>query len=150
MRDNTVGTMTSLELWHRVHEHVRAYDMEQVASYYAEDAVLEFPFAPPGMPSRLEGREAIRAALVRAGEASRAAGRRIVGYSSVRTHETTDPAVVIVEFDLDGEVASTGQTYRLSYIQVVRARDGQLVSFRDYLNPLAMTRLPLATADGGV
>jgi ketosteroid isomerase-like protein len=73
MRDNTVGTMTSLELWHRVHEHVRAYDMEQVASYYAEDAVLEFPFAPPGMPSRLEGREAIRAALVRAGEASRAA-----------------------------------------------------------------------------
>jgi uncharacterized protein len=113
MRDKTPRTVTPLDLWHRVHEHVRAYDMERVASCYADDAVLEFPFAPRGMPRRLEGREAIRAALVRAREASRAAGRRIVGYSAVRPHNTTDRDVVIVEFDLHGEVARTGQTYRL-------------------------------------
>ena len=31
------------------------------ANLFAEDGVLRFPFAPPGMPREIRGREAIRA-----------------------------------------------------------------------------------------
>jgi uncharacterized protein len=35
-------------------------DADGFADLFAPDAVIEFPFASPGAPSRLDGREAIR------------------------------------------------------------------------------------------
>lgn len=56
-------------------------------------------------------------------------------------HETTDPEVIIVEFGLDGEIVSTGETYQLSYIQVVRVRNGRIVWMRDYMDPRVFSRI---------
>ncbi len=123
----------------RLHERVRDdYDMDGQADLYAPDGILELPFAPLGAPRRIVGREAIRAFLGAAGMRARLAGRRIVRYDPLVLHETADPEVIVAEFDLHGEMAETGAAYRLSFIQVLRVRDGQIVSMRDYFDPRAL------------
>ena len=140
------------ELFARLHRAVRDdYDMDAQADLYAPDGVLELPFAGPEMPRRFEGREMIRRMLGPAGRRARAVGRRIVTYEGLTIHETADPEVIVAEFTLVGEVAGTGDTYRIPFIQVLRARDGQIVALRDYFNGQAMTEAlgeaPLPPAD---
>jgi uncharacterized protein len=103
-----------------------------LADLYAKDAVVEMPFAPSS-PTRLEGREAIRAHF-----AAAAGGPLRVEASNVVVHDTGDPEVVIAEFDYDGQVATTGRSFRVSNIQVLRVRNGQIVASRDYHNHLAI------------
>ena len=120
------------EVFWRLHDRVRDdYDMDGQADLYAPDGTLELPFAPPGVPRRLQGREAIRGFLRAAGGRARAAGRRIVRYDRVVVHDTTDPEVIVAEFDLHG-VGPTGEAYRLPFIQVLRVRGGEIVFMRDY------------------
>ena len=103
-----------------------------LADFYAEDAVVELPFAPPS-PTRLQGREAVRAHF------AAAAGLPLkIRASNVVVHDTGDPEVVIAEFDYDGQVTTTGHPLRVSNIQVLRVRNGQIVSSRDYHNHLAI------------
>jgi ketosteroid isomerase-like protein len=90
------------------------------------------PFAP-SPPARLEGREAIRAHF-----AAAASGPLTLQASNVVVHDTGDPEVVIAEFDYDGQVSTTGRSFRVSNIQVLRVRNGQIVSSRDYHDHLAI------------
>ena len=118
----------------RVHRLVLDGDIEGQADLFAPDGVLEWPFAPAGVPARLEGREAIRRALEPIGRRMRQGATRPTGLRSV-LHQTLDPEVVVVELELEGEVAATGDAYRLPYIQVFRVRDGAILCFRDYFGP---------------
>ncbi|MGE5335596.1 MAG: nuclear transport factor 2 family protein [Nitrososphaerota archaeon] len=121
------------EVFARLHERVRDdYDMDGQADLYAVDGVLDLPFAPSGMPHRIRGREAIRALLAAAGQRARQAGRKITRYDPLVIHDTADPEVIIAEFDLHGEVTPTGAVYRMPFIQVLRVRNGEIVSMRDY------------------
>jgi uncharacterized protein len=96
-----------------------------LAQLYAEDAVVEQPFAPS--PTRLEGREAIRAHFAAAAE-----GPLRLRAANVVVHDTGDPEVVIAEFDYDGRVRATGDAFRVANIQVLRVRGGRIVASRDY------------------
>ncbi len=128
------------EVFERLHERVRDnYDMDGQADLYAPDGTLELPFAPPGVPRRIWGREEIRGFLGAAGQRARDAGRRILRYDPLVVHETADPEVIVAEFELHGEVAATRETYRTPFIQVLRVRDGQIVSMRDYFTGEATT-----------
>jgi ketosteroid isomerase-like protein len=121
------------EVFEHLHERVRDdYDMDGQADLYAPSGVLELPFAPSGVPRRIKGREEIREFLRVAGERARQAGRRIVRYDPVVVHQTADPEVIVAEFELHGEVFATGAAYRMPFIQVLRIRDGRIVSMRDY------------------
>ncbi|HEY6575393.1 MAG TPA: nuclear transport factor 2 family protein, partial [Mycobacterium sp.] len=51
--------MTPQELVGRALALLLAHDMAAFAGLWAEDGVLEFPFAAPGYPARVEGRAAI-------------------------------------------------------------------------------------------
>ena len=89
------------------------------------------PFAPPGAPARLEGREAIR-------EYSRhvmASPLRLEDFEVAELYQTQDPEVVIVEMRTKGTVTTTGQSFAATSIQVLRIRDGQIVLFRDFADP---------------
>ncbi len=103
-----------------------------LADLYAEDAVVEMPFAPSG-PMRLQGREAVRAHFAAAAE-----GPLKLQASNVVVHDTGDPEMVIAEFDYHGQVTTTGRSFRVSNILVLRVRDSQIVSSRDYHNHLAI------------
>jgi uncharacterized protein len=109
-----------------------AKDMAGFAGLWAADGVLEFPFASAGYPQRLEGRDAVREYL-------RDYNDHVLPTAVVsRTvHQTTDPDVVVVEFEVDGTVLPAGRPYRMRYIAVVTARGGEIAHYRDYWSPLA-------------
>jgi ketosteroid isomerase-like protein len=121
------------EVFDLLHERVRDdYDMDGQADLYAADGVLELPFARPGTPCRLQGREEILRFLKAAGQRALQAVRRIVRYDPLLVHDTADPEVIVAEFDLHGEVSATGRTYRIPFVQVLRVCHDQIVSMRDY------------------
>ena len=135
------GDVSARDVFARLQRAVIALDMEVQADFYAIDGVLEWPFAPAGMPRRVAGRDAIRRLLVPIGERAQAAGIRRDHYRNLRIHDTADPEVIVIEFDLEGEVVASGERYCLSYIQVLQTRCGEIVSFRDYWNPEALAPL---------
>jgi ketosteroid isomerase-like protein len=100
---------------------------DRLADLYAADAVVEHPLER----GRLEGRAAIRAhfeQLAALGLSMRAEG--------VRMHETTDPEVVVAEFDYRGRAGAAGHPVLRRNVFVWRVRDGRIQHARDYATPL--------------
>ena len=108
------------------------------ADLFAEDGVLRFPFAPPDMPREIRGREAIRAA--RTSEAGR---RSLLVMDAVElvVRQTDDPEVVVTEIEHYGHSHALDGPYRFRALAVVRVRDGEIVSYDDYMDPIAMAAL---------
>ena len=130
--------MTPTEVFHRAHAHVRQYDI-RFLDWFAHDGVLELPFAPPPMPRRTRGREALRALYQPRYDAARAAGRRIVDYLDLVIHETRDPQVIVAEFQVRGIPRGEGaEPYTLPFIQVYRVVDDRIALQRDYFDSLVM------------
>ena len=101
------------------------------------------PFAPPGRPRRIEGREEFLAFA----EPQRAAFPvRFEEVRDVVIHETANPEVIVVEYELAGTVTTTGHRASAPFIGVLRVRDGKTVHWREYQNVLAIAaalgRLP--------
>ena len=107
-------------------------DADGLADLFAPDAVIEAPFAGhSGMPTRLEGREAIR-------EYSRqvmASPLRLEDYEVAELYQTQDPEVVIVEMRTNATLTTTGQSFTATSIQILRIREGHIVLFRDFADP---------------
>ena len=114
------------------------------ADLFAVDGVLEYPFALPGQPPRLVGREAIRAYFATA-SAARTLFRMDTVTSTV--FRTDDPDVVITQIEHAGTSAMTGQPYRFHALGIIRVRDGQIVHYQDYMDPIATARLLGRTRD---
>jgi ketosteroid isomerase-like protein len=114
------------------------------AELFAEDGVLEYPFAMPGQPRHLRGREAIRGYF-----AAAAGSRQLFAMDGVDAlvRETDDPEVVVAEIEHHGRSLVTGQAYRFRALGVIRVRDGEIVSYQDYMDPIAAARLLGRTAD---
>ena len=127
-------------------ELLLAKDMDGFADLWAEGGTMEFPFAAPGSPGRLVGREEVRGYL--------ADFPKMVDYRefpSVTVHRTLDPEAIVVEFVARGLIVSTGKPFEMRYVAVITAREGSIVSYRDYWSPImaaeAMGHLPeLASA----
>ncbi len=114
------------------------------ADLFAEDGVLEYPFALPGQPRELCGREAIRTYL---GAAPRPGQLFDMDGVDALVRETDDPEVVVAEIEHHGRSLVTQQPYRFRALGVIRVRDGEIVSYRDYMDPLAVARLLDRTSD---
>jgi ketosteroid isomerase-like protein len=119
---------------HEVLERLRQAAIEQSADgmsrVYAVDAVHEFPFTRPGLPSRLEGREEIVNWIVTGWKAYPLKYDR---YRTLAIHDTSDPETIIVEQEALGTSASTGE-FRLPNLVVLTVRHGQIARLRDYVN----------------
>ncbi|RMI38648.1 hypothetical protein EBN88_16490 [Streptomyces triticirhizae] len=124
--------MSPREVFALKEQRVLRFDMAGQADLFAEDGVMEFPFAPAGTPRRLEGRAAIREVLGGAVERTRETGMRLLDHGQYTIHDTTDPEVIVVEFDAHGQAGPDGEIRTCPYIQVLRVRDGEIVLFRDY------------------
>jgi ketosteroid isomerase-like protein len=108
-------------------------DMDGFSALWAASGIMEFPFAPPNAPRRLEGREAVAQYLKE--YPSRIDLRR---YTALEIHECLDPELIVLEMSVTGVVVATSKPYDVSYIAVIRVRDGEIASYRDYWNPLAI------------
>ncbi|WP_225821666.1 nuclear transport factor 2 family protein [Streptomyces naphthomycinicus] len=100
---------------------------------WADDGVMEFPFAPPGRPERLEGRDAVAAYMRDYPDHI-----DLHDFPDVRVHRTTDPETIVVEMRGVGRLVRSGDPFDMTYIAVVSVRDGRFTSYRDYWNPLAV------------
>ncbi|MFJ9210856.1 hypothetical protein CU044_0400 [Streptomyces sp. L-9-10] len=100
---------------------------------WAEDGIMEFPFAPDGRPKRLEGREAIAAYMRHYPDHI-----DLHDFPALRIHRTTDPETIVVEMRGVGRLVQTGRPFDMTYIAVVTVQDGLITSYRDYWNPLAL------------
>jgi ketosteroid isomerase-like protein len=112
---------------------------DELPELYAEDAVVVHPFATPDEP--LIGREALRRHFAAGATMDlEMASRNIV------VHETTDPEVIIAEFEYVGRVTTTGREFTVPNIFVIRVRDGLIIESRDYADHLTFAattgRLP--------
>jgi ketosteroid isomerase-like protein len=61
--------------------------------------------------------------------------------ANITIHETADPEVIVAEFEYQGTVAETGEPYAQPAIFVLRVRDGEIVSSRDYLDHVTAARI---------
>lgn len=108
---------------------------------FADDAVVEFPFAPPGRPSRFED----RAAFLAYAQPERASlPVRFDAIRDVVIHDTADPEVIVVEYVMVGTFTVTGQQAAAPFVSVLRVRNGKIAHWREYQNPLAMAAVTAA------
>ncbi len=108
------------------------------ADLFAEDGVLVYPFNAPGHPAELHGREAIRAFFADRG---RARDLFVMEGVEAQVLQTDDPEVVVTEITHHGWSRAAGAPYRHTALGVIRVRDGQIVHYDDYMDPIALARL---------
>ncbi|MEH6372871.1 nuclear transport factor 2 family protein [Streptomyces sp. KLMMK] len=108
-------------------------DIRAWVGLWAEHGVMEFPFAPPGWPGRLEGREAVAVYMRDYPDHI-----DLHDFPDLKIHQTADPATIVAEMRGVGRMVTTGSPFDMTYIAVVTAQDGRFTSYRDYWNPLAV------------
>lgn len=136
MASTHTGTQDPAAVVHDFYEAWVRGDAEQLASHWADDAIMEtafatYPGAPETAPPHLEGGDAIRA-FWRA--AVQALVRRDLHDLWVRAVE--EPGWVVARYRGDMHTAD-GRAFRASCSSLLRLRDGKVVEYHEYLNPLA-------------
>jgi ketosteroid isomerase-like protein len=121
------------EILERLRRAAISQSADEMRRLYAADAVHEFPFTAPGMPSRLEGRDEIVDWIAAGWEANPLKYER---YRTLAVHGTNDPETIIIEQEAVGTSTTTGE-FALPNIVVLSVRNGQIVRLRDYVNILA-------------
>ncbi|MEU6480796.1 nuclear transport factor 2 family protein [Streptomyces sp. NPDC047017] len=109
-------------------------DIDAWVALWAEDGVMEFPFAPEGRPRRLAGRAAVAAYMRPYPDHI-----DLRDFPELTVHETTDPGTIVAELRGVGRLVATGGPFDMRYVAVVTVRDGLITGYRDYWNPLALT-----------
>jgi uncharacterized protein len=126
---------SSLPAWFiQAVESLQAGHIDGWMEIYAPDAIHEFPFAPEGSVSVLEGRDAISAYMSQLPHFIRFGTLR-----DVRVREVGDE--VIVEATGHHRRVSDDSPREISYIWFITRVNGQVTHFRDYMNPRQLSKL---------
>ncbi len=141
MNKNNHGPRTAAELM-ALHLELVGHDMEQWIGLFAEDAVVEFPYAASvGVAGQLAGKAAID------GYFRGTPGTfRELRFRDLRLHACIDPELVIAEVHGSAIVGPMDRRYEQDYVMVLRARGGAIVSYREYWDPTPA----LAAFDGAI
>ncbi len=126
---------TPRAVFDRLSEGISEGRWEELSALYAEDTVVEQPQRVP-RPIRIEGRQTVHEHFT--GRLARMA--RLKRHNAV-VHETTDPEVIVAEFDYTAESLENGKTCEFSNVQMLRIRDGLIVHSRDYHDYLRLAAL---------
>ena len=126
---------TAVQLFHNSLDKFLEKDMKGWTDLCDENVVAEFPFAPPGSPARIESKAALYEYL-----------RNYPSFIDVReiptvkTYATDDKDIIVAEWNVSGKVISNGNPYEMNYATFVSFRDGLIVNYREYWNPLAFIK----------
>jgi uncharacterized protein len=127
-------TTDQLEMEKRLLAALEALTRNDVAPWpdlFSPDGVQEFPYAPQGSPTRIEGRQNIAAYLANYPEVFNLT--RIV--DPIFHH---DAKRMVVEFSVEGRAVQTGRPYNQRYISVIEHEAGKIRRYVDYWNPLVV------------
>lgn len=97
------------------------------------NGVLEFPYAPPGYPPKLEGRAAI--AEFMNGYFDHVNLKAMTFTASYHCGET-----LIVEMRGEGTAVTTGKDFTMVYVAVITVKNGRFARYKDYWDPLVGVR----------
>ncbi len=99
---------------------------------WAEDAVVEFPYAPSSSPKRLEGKNAIYEYYKNVSPAF-----KLLEEKPLVTYLSSDPLVAVFEASMKFYILSTEKEYEQDYVGVVKiGDDGRIVLYREYWDPI--------------
>lgn len=101
----------------------------------ADDIVMTFPFALPGGQTELRGSTEIAHHLEALSSLI-----TLDRMSKPLVHQTTDPEVAIVEVEGYGIGIPTGEPYEQRYVCVIQTRNGRIIHYKDYWNPVVFLR----------
>jgi ketosteroid isomerase-like protein len=107
-------------------------DGEHYFDTFADEAVFESRYFFPGWPPVIEGRANLLAALAGYGKSI-----RVHSGNGLVIHRSQDPRVVILEYEVHGEILATGGAYDNRLISVVTIEKRKIVHWRDYMDSLA-------------
>lgn len=102
-------------------------DTARLGELYAEDFVMEFPYAKPG-PVRVEGLSTVLPYLDAAFEVFR--------FTLTITNVLEIGDTIVAEYTSDGTVVPSGKPYANTYIGIWTFRDGRIASNREYYDPV--------------
>jgi ketosteroid isomerase-like protein len=109
---------------------------DELPSLYGEQTHVVHPF-DPGRPAALRTRDELREHFTPTDTTPRLHRRP----ANITIHETTDPEVIVAEFEYQGTNADTGEPFALPAIFVLRVRDGEIVESRDYFDHLTAAQI---------
>ena len=96
---------------------------------FHDDGVMEFPYAPAGGHTRLDGKAAIAEYLRPYPE--RISIRRVIPGAVYHCGE-----IMVAEFACESTALSTGNQFKMDYVAIVTVQNGRVKHYRDYWNPL--------------
>jgi uncharacterized protein len=109
-------------------------DIQAWSDLLAEDAVVEFPYASAlGASDRFEGKSAIINYMKTA-----VTHMQNWVFTNVRKYQTSDPNVLFAEFRGEAVFAATGHPYQQDYVARLEIKDGKIVHYREYWNPVVI------------
>ena len=123
------------------HLELIGHDMQRWLALFADDAVVEFPYAASlGRPGRLDGKAAIDAFF-----RGTPGTFRDLTFRDLRSFPGTDPDFAVAEVHGSAIIGAMNRRYEQDYVMLLRTRAGKIVWYREYWNPI-----PAIEAFGGI
>lgn len=110
---------------------LEAFDFEGIDALLDEDAVFDFPYRASNQT--VSG----RAAIVEHLRVGLGGFLKSIRFHIAAIYPSQDGEFVVAEYTSEGERVAGG-SYRNRYVTVVQARDGRVLLYREYYNPLAL------------
>jgi uncharacterized protein len=123
--------LTAAQLLKRSLDTFLAKDIKGWAELCDENVVVEFPFAPDVASRKLVGRAAIYEYLKNYPSVI-----DVQRTPTLKINSTDDPNMAIAEWSVSGQVISNGNPYEMSYATFVTFKNGLIVNYREYWNPV--------------
>ena len=121
----------AVELLQR-HFETLVNDFQVWQGLLAPDIVWELPYAAGlGHPTRLSGRDAVVRHATWFGQSV-----TNFRFFDLTVHSLADPNRAVAEVDAEGIIKPTARTYRQRYVVFLKAESRQIVSLREYFDPV--------------
>jgi ketosteroid isomerase-like protein len=112
--------------------HLGRKEFDAFEACLAPDFVQEWPYLPlPTLPHRMEG-----AATARRAMETGMSDFDGYNYRVIALHDQLDPEFLIAEYSSHSHYRRRNVPYSNRYISLLRFRDGKLVHWVEYVNPL--------------
>ena len=112
-------------------------DGEHYFDTFADDAIFESRYHFPGWPVTIRGRAGLMASLSGYGKTIQLRSADALVVHRTEDTRTEDRRIVILEYEVHGEILSSGARYDNRLISVVTIEKRKIVHWRDYMDSLA-------------
>jgi len=110
---------------------LQAQDWDKWINLWADDAILEFPFAPKNRPSIYRGKQDILTYM-----SSTTRSIVVESVAELKISLMLDPNKIVVELTINGHLKNNGATYNQQYVTFFEFESGKIKHYREYWNPI--------------